>query len=484
MTGRCADIIRPMMWFKRKEKGLRLSDRVISLNGYYHSRDYMRARIGPLVIPDSVRKSHWITFGGTRTGKTRILMADMRRAIRKGWNVIVLDPKMEQTASALWPTMVEAAQSAGRLKELVYVDVMDPESSVKFNPFGVYVKLQEVVEHVCAGIPDNEKVQFYKQQAKRCLTFAVNAYDYLERREGRKPVFSVSKLQEICGHDWIANAAEIIDDHAKMNPGLKDLATIGRRLASLHPDKFEEIHSDLWNVFVNLGTGVVGEIIDTEKGTEIFDRIWEGRGLIMYFYTGSLIVREGSSMVSRVFLSSLTSLVGKILRFKEGRGALEVPLLVVVDECQNALYSGVENLVDKSGGAGVWLHLAAQTSANLEHTLGHILTKVFLDNIGIQLFLNCGDAEGIGRYVAAKAGRTEVLEVWKRASELGEGSTVRDKEKHILDPSALNRLEERKFLCFLRKPKKPTELYVGFVRDVPDPSVTITGTKTFGDLRH
>ena len=416
-----------------------MAKKSVSLAEYYRIRDYMKVDINPLVIPDSVRKSHWITFGGTRTGKTRILMADIRRAIKKGWNVIVLDPKMEQTASALWPTMVEAAQSAGRLKDLVYVDVMDPESSVKFNPFGVYVKLQEVVEHVCAGIPDNEKVQFYKQQAKRCVTFAVNAYDYLERREGRRPVFTISKLQEICGYDWIVNAAEVISEHAKMNVGLKDLAAIGKRLASLHMDKFEEIHSDLWNVFVNLGTGVVGEIIDTEQGTEIFDRIWEGRGLIMFFYTGSLIVREGSSMVSRVFLSSLTSLVGKILRFKEGRGALETPLLVVVDECQNALYSGVENLVDKSGGAGVWLHLAAQTSANLEHILGRILTKVFLDNIGIQLFLNCGDAEGIGRYVAAKAGRTEVLEVWKRASELGEGSTVRDKEKHILDPSALNR---------------------------------------------
>ena len=469
--------------FGAKHQGLVLSERAISLNNYYHSRDYLKTHVSPLVIPDLVRKSHWITFGGTRTGKTRILMADIRRAIEQGWNVIVIDPKMEQTSSALWPTMVEAARKTNRLKHLVYVDVMDPESSVKFNPFGVYVKLQEVVEHVLAGIPDNEKVQFYKQQAKRCLTFAVNAYDYLERREGRRPVFTVSRLQEICGYDWISKSADIIDDHSRVNPALKDLAAIGKRLSSLHQDKFEEIHSDLWNVFVTLGTGVVGEIIDTEKGTEIFDRIWEGKGLLMYFYTGSLIVREGSSMVSRVFLSSLTSLVGKILRFKEGRGSLEVPLLVVVDECQNALYKGVENLVDKSGGAGVWLHLAAQTSANLEATLGRVITKVFLDNIGIQLFLNCGDAEGIGRYVSAKAGRTEVLEVWKRASELGEGSTVRDRKKFILDPSVLGRLEERKFLCFLRKPKQPTELFVGFVRDVPDPKVVITGTKSFEEIR-
>jgi len=443
----------------------------------------MKTKIAPLYMPDAVRKSHWITFGGTRTGKTRILMADIRRAIKKGWNVIVIDPKMEQTSSALWPTMVEAANKAGRLNDLAYVDVMDPESSIKFNPFGVYVKLQEVVEHVLAGIPDNDKIQFFKQQAKRCLMFAVNAYDYLEKREGRKPVFSVSKLQEICSYDWIVNATEIISDHAKMNAALKDLASIGKRLAALKLDKFEEIHSDLWNVFVTLGTGVVGEIINTEKGTEIFDRIWEERGLILYFYTGSLIVREGSSMVSRVFLSSLTSLVGKILRFKPG-GALSRPLLVVVDECQNALYNGVENLVDKSGGAGIWLHLAAQTSANLEHILGKVLTKVFLDNIGIQLFLNCGDAEGIGKYVAAKAGRAEVLEVWKRASELGEGSTVRDKEKAILDPSALSRLEERKFLCFLRRPKEPTELHVGFVTYVPDPDITITGTRMFKEIQH
>ena len=248
-------------------------------------------------------------------------------------------------------------------------------------------------------------------------------------------------------------------------------------LAKLKREKFEEIHADLSNVFVTLGTGVVGEIIDTEKGNEIFDRLWEGRGLLMYFYTGSLIVREGAAMISRVFLSALTSLVGRLLRFKQDGGSLARPLLLIVDECQMAVYRGVENLLDKCGGAGVWLHFLTQTIANLEAVLGRDLTHVFLDNIGIQLFLNCGNAEETGRYVAAKCGTVSTMEVWKRTSELGDGSTVRDRERNVLDPGAVGRLEERKFICFLRTSGQPTEAYVGFVRHVPDPAVRVEGLK-------
>lgn len=81
-------------------------------------------------IPDS-RRVHVLTIGGSGSGKSRLLMDDIRRAIEIGWDLIVIDPKGETDRSALFPVMFEAAWKAGRLEDLAYTDLADPEVSFR-----------------------------------------------------------------------------------------------------------------------------------------------------------------------------------------------------------------------------------------------------------------------------------------------------------------------------------------------------------------
>lgn len=467
---------------KQKKNGFLLSEKGLNLRHFISHPDYMKNKLEPVFIPPECMKMHGIVFGGTRTGKSRIGMGLADWAIKAGYDLVVIDPKMEQTDSSLFNQLVQSAYQADRLKELVYCDVMDAQRSAQFNPYADYVNVHEIVEHLMAAIGKIDN-KFFKDQAKRLATFAVETYEYFSMKDGQRPVFTISKLMEICSYNWVCEYTEILRDEIDINPKVKDLYIRGSMLAQIDQKKFEELHSTLYNVFSNLGTGVVAEIINTERGTDIFQRLWNGTGLIMYFYTGSLLLREGAAMISRVFLSSITSLVGKILRFKMNGGKLPRPLMIIVDECQMAVYPGVEDLLDKAGGAGVWLYFLTQTKANLKHVLGPDLTSVFLDNIGTQIFLRCGDPQETGLYVAEKAGELPKMEVWKRTSDLGDGSTVRETQRKILDNAAVTRLPDREFIGFLQKPGRPTEVYLGFVRNIPAPEITVTGLKTLDDLQ-
>lgn len=467
---------------QQKKKGFLLSEKALSLRHFMANPDYMKINPAPLFIPPACMKTHSIIFGGTRTGKTRIGMGLADWAIKSGYDLVVIDPKMEQTDSSLFNQLVQSALEAKRLEDMVYCDVMDPERSAKFNPYSDYAHVHEIVEHLMAAIGPIDK-KFFKDQAKRLAVFAVETYEYFARKDGIQPVFTVSKLMQICSYQWVSEMVELLEAETAVNPAVKELYLRGKMLADLGQQQFEHFHSTLYNVFTNLGTGVVGEIIDTEKGADIFQRLWDGKGVIMYFYTGSLLVREAAGMVSRVFLSAITSLVGKVLRFKMNGGKLPRPLLIIVDECQMAVYPGIEDLLDKAGGAGVWLSFLTQTKANLKNVLGPDLTSVFLDNIGTQIFLRCGDAQETGRYVSAKAGEIPKMEVWKRTSDLGDGSTVRETPRRVLDDAAVTRLPDREFIGFVQQPSMPTQVYLGFVRNIPTPRVRVTGLKTLDELQ-
>ena len=61
------------------------------------------------------------------------------------------------------------------------------------------------------------------------------------------------------------------------------------------------------------------------------------------------------------------SFVGRV--FSSGR-KVTPPLCLYIDECQNVLYYGIEDLFAKAGGADVWVHGFAQSVSQLYAMIG------------------------------------------------------------------------------------------------------------------
>ena len=428
-----------------------------------------------LFLHDEIRKLHTLVCGATRSGKTRVLMADVVRAILRKWNVIVLDPKGDQY---MFRAMVEAALRSGRLRDLMLIDLADPEISVKFNPFSDYFHLQEIAEHLVAAIKQG-KEPFFREQAYKTALFALETHDYLAARSGAGPTrYTISTLKEICSYDWIKKHIEVLEDLAAFDPKAGDLLLTGRSLSELNRRKFEEVVSSLSNVLVRVGEGVVREIIDSADPNPVFERLWNDQGVILYVFTGAMVTQEGAEMLSRLILSALRSLVGRVYRFKKQRseeeGKFLRPLMMVIDEAQNAIFPGFELFLDKAGGVDVYFTLAVQTPANFVEALGETKARVILGNLGLQVFLQSPDPKFTGLYVAAKAGQEISPETYLFIGR--DGGTLRERKVDVLDAGAVGRLRPRQFIALVPKDKfSPPEPFTGDVRFVPDPSIKLVG---------
>lgn len=425
-----------------------------------------------IIHPNDMRNAHAFTFGGSRSGKSRGLLGYLRYGIASGRDVICFDPKFEKE---IFPTMVEAARWAGREKDIIYINAVQPEISAKINPFAEWKVPEEVVEHIVAGIPPSP-VPFFSEQATKVGLIGIKMDLYFQKQLGiEHPNFPISHLQEIFSQSWIREQYNYIKEQARVSndPELKTIVNLASSLTELSEQKFEEVCSSLTNVLVRLGTGIVRQVIDTNAPNVLLDRLWNGKGVICYIYTGSMIARESAYMVARVILSMLQSFIGKVYA-SHPKGMLPRTLEVHIDEASNVFYPGISDLFNKAGGANVWLHCLTQSVADVDDKIGENKRQVILDSCASKTFLVCGDPDKTGRYVATQAGRVDGVEVMLRAGTgLGDSSMIKDKEKVLLDPSAVTKLKARQFFSFIRDHGN----YVGKFRPIPGPSLQIAGLR-------
>ncbi len=88
-----------------------------------------------------------------------------------------------------------------------------------------------------------------------------------------------------------------------------------------------------------------------------------GKRVILVIQTSSLLTRRTAHIIARVLLSMVQSFVGRVLA---GGGIISPPLYIHIDEASNVLYLGIEDLFNKAGGVGIWLHLMSQSYQSYE----------------------------------------------------------------------------------------------------------------------
>ena len=147
-----------------------------------------------ITVPDVNRSGHTWIFGTTRVGKTRLAENLIEDDIRKGYDIVLLDPKGDVE---LFSKIVQIAFETGRQGDLMMLNPVYPEYSIKLNPLRYYAMKEELVGHVMAAIPDG-KEPFFKNVGYEATMNVVTAVLRLaELHNSENKIITFNELKEL-----------------------------------------------------------------------------------------------------------------------------------------------------------------------------------------------------------------------------------------------------------------------------------------------
>jgi len=395
-------------------------------------------KIVPIVLPDEDRKGHLFCFGTTRIGKTRLIELMIEQDIRKGYSVVLLDPKGDID---LFSKVVEIAFKEKRQEELILITPIFPNVSAKIDPLSHYYMPEEIVSHVVAGIKARE--EFFINIAYETTLVVVLALILFAKVRGVKPFFNFQEIKRRVSYEDLEALKEALSSlrYGEYEEEVKDVLETLIQVLNSPKDYFSKVSSSLRTVLTALSTGNVGKIIGKADSNEFIHRLEKGKRVILVVQTGSLLTRRTATIVARVLLSMIQSFVGR--RYASGK-KINPPLCLYMDEASNLFYLGVEDLFNKAGGAGVWLHGFTQSLADIEAEIGYECARKILDNTNSKIFMRVNDPK-TAQYVASYSGKKKKF---SPILSLGGGMTIREVEEEIVRADDVLTLKCREFYFF------------------------------------
>lgn len=396
-------------------------------------------RIRRLAMSDADRTQHWITFGTTGCGKTRLLEHLVAHDIRRGHNVCVIDPKGDQDLLA---KIVETAAAVGRSDELRLITPAFPTMSMKINPLASYYRPEEIVQHIVAGLPMG-KEPFFAEVAKEVLLVAVFGHILLHQRlHGRasRPCITLADLRQQVSRKSLDDLHKLLVEYTD-DPEIQEISVALEAIVNSPPDYFSKVTTSLRTTLSQLSLGSIGAVVGHETGNEFLDHLAEGRRMILVAQTGSLMFRDPALILARVFLSMLQAMAGRL--YADGQ-RFTPPLMLYIDEASNVIYPGLEDLFNKARGVGIAIHAYTQSIADINARIGEDRARVILDNCNTQLFFKVNDPITSG-HVAKLAGvRTRYVPMFDPELK----THYRATDEPVVDEAAAVRLRPRQFFCF------------------------------------
>ncbi|MFZ2633502.1 MAG: TraM recognition domain-containing protein [Desulfosalsimonadaceae bacterium] len=392
-------------------------------------------KVKKISLKDSDRKGHLFGFGSTRIGKTRLIELMMEQDIRKGYSLVFFDPKGDID---IFSKIVQIAYEENRQDELCLVTPIFPACSAKMDPLAYYYMPEELVSHVVSGIKAKE--EFFINIAYETTFVIVLSLLFFARIKNERPNLNFNSVKERASYTDLKNLEAQLKDYENDPEAEEILATLRQILASPQ-DYFSKVSSSLRTVLTSLSAGSVGAIIGKAKANNFIKRLEQGKRVILIVQTGSLLTRKTAHIVARVLLSMIQSFVGRI--YLSGR-TITPPLCLYMDEASNLLYMGVEDLFNKAGGAGVWIHAFTQSIADIEAELGPANARKILDNTNSKIFMRVNDPN-TANYIADYSG---MVKRYSPILSLGGGITVREVEEPNVRPESVLNLQLRDFYMF------------------------------------
>ncbi|SHO53470.1 type IV secretory system conjugative DNA transfer family protein [Desulfopila aestuarii] len=437
------------MFFGRKN----IKDNTVDLGTGIHLDS--PGTILPISYPDSYRKGHFWCFGTTRVGKTRCMENIIEQDIRKGYSVVVIDPKGD---ADLFSKIVQVAFETGRHDDLMLINPIFPEFSATLDPLSSYYMVEELVAHITAGVAVGREPYYYSVAYEVSL-LVVQSLIMLARATGQNPSFNLSDIKNSIGHEDLAELKEKLDyiDDPEAEQLSRDLAKL-----LITPAEFNsKVGSSLRVALTELTSGNIGKIIGHAEEDRFIERLEAGKGVILVVQLGSLLTKRAAYSAGKVLISMIQAFVGR--RYSSDK-RVTPPLALHIDEAQSVLYHGIEDLFAKAGGAGIFIHGYCQSISQLYSEIGQDRANTILDNCNTKLFMRVPDTK-TAKYVSTHLGEKRT---YSPIISLGGGLSIRETEETRIKHTEVLNLAPRQFFLTTY-----SGVYRGVTKDVSDASIKV-----------
>jgi len=405
-----------------------------------------------ITIPDRDRNGHFGCFGTTRTGKTKLIESIVEQDILKGLNVVVIDPKGD---IELFSRVVQASAEAGRLEEVLFLSPIYTDYSIMLDPLAYYYMEDELVDHVISGIKARE--DYFIAIAYEVTQAVIAGLALQAKQKNQRLNISFKDIKERSDyHSLISFKNEL-----KATSGSKEIVTSIEQILNSPADFFSKVSSSLRTTLSALTSGSTGRIIGKTYVNEFVKRFEEGKGVILFCNTGSMLARRTAHIIGRVLISMIQSMLGRF--YASGR-KLDPPLSLHIDEGHNMLYKGIEELFNKGGAANVYVHFYTQSIAQIEEEVGREAARSIVDNINTWVYMLVNHPE-TAKFIELSSPK---VKKFQPVLSFGGGITVREMEENRITAQNVLRLPKRHF--YMRSYGK---LYRGITKEVEPPYVRV-----------
>ncbi len=427
-----------------------------------------------LEMKEVERAGHFGCFGTTRIGKTSFMTHLSTQDIHSGNNVVVIDPKGDWF---LFSHIVQAAVESGRLNDLMVITPIYPEHSLKIDPLSHYYMPDELVDHVVSAIRARE--EYFINVASEITTVVVLSLIALARSRGERARMNFYEIKQRITQERLTQLKSAIEpllthpdeDVKKL---VEDVVEAVDQVLRSPADFFAKVTSSLRTTLTALTSSTTGKIIGKATTNEFVKRFEEGRGVILYCNTGNLLARRTANITGRVLLSMIHSTVGRF--FASGR-KLNPPLCLYIDEGHNVLYRGIQELFNKGGGAGVYIHFFTQSVAQMEDEIGADACQSILDNMNTQVFMR-GNHEKTARFVEESTPLKKIQQPILSLSGGRMSMSLREIEERTVLKQKVLQLPPRWFYM-----KKEGRIYKGRTIDMEEPWLRVQFPLISGERR-
>ncbi|ULO03846.1 type IV secretion system DNA-binding domain-containing protein [Campylobacter sp. RM12651] len=403
------------------------------------------------------RINHTFVFGSTGVGKTRLLELMIEQDIKRGENVVIIDPKGD---TDLFAKTIYLAQQAGRVNDLLYLGPLFPEYSISINPLKQYYIKEEVIGHIMSCV-DCDDPFFYSVAHETTILIVTTLLLARQKDKSKKPL-TLDEIARYTSKDGISNLYEtyfsndrlinkFANELAKTSKTIKEAEYYEKEIAKLRDSYikvvkapngyFEKVSNTLSVTLTKLTSGNLGRLIATEEDNKFISQLENQKGCIFFVQTASMLTKDVSDAIGKIVLSMIIALVG---RLNGSNKKFDKRLNIYIDEMSRSLFDGIETLFQQARSAGVCVIGLTQSWADIIKKLGKDSARTIFDNTSTKIIMKMNDLES-AETVSKMGGTHKVHTTF--LNDAGK-ITSRETEEDIIKPVDVLNLNKREFYYF------------------------------------
>lgn len=340
-------------------------------------------------MPLSALTGHTLVLGTTRAGKTRLYELLTTQIIHANKCLIVIDPKKDRD---LVKRLRKECKATGR--KFLYFDLANPGKSIRINPLANFNNVNELATRISQLVDaDGSFLSFAWDTLNQIQAAMVEAGEKPTIRSTRRyTILGVEPLaekllsmhfQKVHGPHWARDlpATGKPDKTTKIEPRLDAMMqkyvdepthtdAIDGLVSMVRHEKghYSKMVQTLKPILAMLGSSEVGALLspdptDEEDQRPIYDiRKVIDENAVLYVGLDSLSNKTISSAVGSILLADMASTAGGIYNSDDTKD----DVYLLIDEAAEVLNDQATQLLNKGGGAGFKIILAAQSIADFE----------------------------------------------------------------------------------------------------------------------